>query len=206
MKTRDLAAAIFVVLLLFGTGYWTRGCVDDRGVVSDTTAVVVKPPAPSTTTGTPGTVPPKIVYRDRLVPDSSALWQSAWLQNENARLSEQLDSLMADKDSLRARLDVLLAPHTAVSPFQFSPLLGDQGYLKGTAEQAYIPMKQEFGLKLTPTDLSLPVITNTKHPAWWVKPVVFVGGATTMYFVTEKNSTGALISGGLTLIPIIVEF
>lgn len=202
MNIRNLAAAIVVVLLLFGSGYWTRGCVDQSGVTSDTTAVVVKPPAPQTTTNIPSK--PTIVYRDRLVPDSSALWQSAWLQNENATLNDRVDSLMAEKDSLRARLEVLLSPHVATTPFRFD--LPPTGFLSGVAEQAYSPMSQTFGLELRPTELQVPVITNTKRPAWWVKPAVFVGGAATAYFITEKNSTGALIAGGVTLIPIIVEF
>lgn len=197
---------VSAMLLIFFGGYWVRGWVEHSNITHDTTAVAVKPPDPSTTTNIPGKpVPSKIVYRDRVVLDSTALWESAWLQNENARLTEQLDALMADKDSLRDKLDILLAPHTGTSAFRFD-LLDGKGWLAGNAEQGYAPMSEAFGLKLTPTELYLPQITITKHPAWWVKPATFIGGAATAYFITEKNSTGALIAGGASSILLFVEF
>lgn len=201
-----LASALIIVglVVIFLGGYWTRGALEGRGVTSDTTAVAVKPPPAQVTTNIPAQVAPKIIYRDRVVPDSTALYESAWLQNENATLRDSLDTLMAAKDSLRAKLTVLLAPHVAETTFHFD--LPPTGFLNGTAQQAYAPMSQTFGLNLIPTQLSIPVITNTKKPAWWVKPAVFVGGAATAYFVQKENSTGALIAGGASLFIIIVEF
>jgi hypothetical protein len=69
-------------------------------------------------------------------------------------------------------------------------------------------MGEEFGVKLVPTSLTLPVttITNTRHSAWWVKPVAFLGGAATVYFINEKNSTGALIAGGAATLVIFIDF
>lgn len=199
-----MAVALIALLLGFFAGYGVSGCGKDN-VTSDTTTVSVKPPPAQTTTGIPAKpVPPKIVYKDRLVPDSSALYESAWLQNENAVLKDSLDSLMAQTDGLRARLAVLLAPHTANSKFDFNFASG--GFLRGDAEQAYVPLKEQFGLKLTPTELNIPVITNTKHPAWWVKPALLLGGASTAYFIGEKNSTGALIAGGASSVLLFVEF
>jgi hypothetical protein len=189
------------------------GVLTDRYVISprpkygrDTTYVSLPPPLPTISLGTPGTtVPPRVIYRDREVPDSAVLAQSAWLQSANDAMKSQLDSLMLDRDSLRSKLATLLAPHVAKTPFHFD-LLEGKGYMDGYADQGYTPMSQQFGLVLVPTKLYLPEITLTKLPAWWVKPTLVLGGAATTYFITEHNSTGALISGGITLLPLIVEF
>jgi len=198
-----MAVALIALLLGFFAGYGVNGC-GTPNITSDTTTVSVKPPPAQTTTGIPAKPVTKIVYKDRVVTDSTALWESAWLQNENATLKDSLDALLADTDSLRARLAVLLAPHTATSKFDFNFASG--GFLRGDAEQAYVPLKERFGLKLTPTDLNIPVITNTKHSAWWVKPALLLGGASTAYFIGEKNSTGALIAGGASSVLLFVEF
>lgn len=162
----------------------------------DTTMVQAKPPSAQVTTGINAVIPPPtIVYRDRIRTDSTALWESAWLQNETATLNDKVDTLISQRDSLKQRLDKLLAPHTAVTPFHFT-LLNGTGYLNGTAEQAYLPLKEQFGLSLVPTELYLPQVTITRKSAAWVKPLIFLSGAYAGYEL-DKNHTGTLI--GLTV-------
>lgn len=194
---------IVVFLLGVMTDHYIFSPTPDYG--RDTVRVEIPVPGPSTTLGIPAVIPPKIIYRNRLIADSTALYESAWLQNANSALELQLDSLMRDRDSMRQTLQRLLSPHTARSPFHFD-FADNKGSLSGYADQAYIPMSQEFGLMLVPTELYVPEITITKRPAWWVKPAIFLGGAATTYFITEHNSTGALVAGGITLVPLLVEF
>jgi hypothetical protein len=202
-KNKDLLIGIGMIVLIFCVGFWSGKHEALKGARIDTTYVNVAPPPAITHIEIPGAVVTKIVYRDRT--DSTAIYESAWLQNENATLHAQLDTLLADKDSLKTRLEVLLAPHQAVQSFSFS-LLDGKGHLNGNAALAYVPMKEQFGLTLTPTELYLPEITKTKFPPVWAAPALFAGGGSTAYFIQQKNSTGALISGGASLLLYLLEF
>lgn len=198
-KNKDVLIGVGMFVLIFCVGFYSGKHEALKGARIDTVSVIVKPPAEISYVAIPG----KIVYRDRI--DSTAVYESAWLQNENAALRGQLDTLLANKDSLASRLAVLLAPHQAVQTFSFN-LLDGKGHLNGNAALAYVPMKQQFGLTLTPTELSLPEITKTKFPPAWAAPALFAGGGSTAYFIQQKNSTGALISGGASLILYLLEF
>ena len=202
-KNKELLVGIALILLVFSIGFFSGKHAALAGAKIDTTYVHVTPPPSVSHTGIPGTVVTQIVYRDRI--DSTSYYESAWLQNENFDLHAKVDTLLANKDSLEARLTVLLAPHQAVQSFSFS-LLDGKGHLNGSAALAYVPMKEQFGLTLTPTELYLPEITKTKFPPAWAAPALFAGGGSTAYFIQQKNSTGALISGGASILLYLLEF
>jgi hypothetical protein len=198
-----LLIAMFTAVF-FG-GYYTRGYLDHSNVTSDTTTVVtpVTPPGIIHSGPIAGTVKPDTVFKwkTKAVPDTNAIIQAT------GQLQAEIDSLLAEKDSLKSRLTTLLAPHYGFLPFS-SKFAEGQGTIEGQLGMKYSPIPEEFEAQLQFTNLSYPVttITNTKHSAWWVKPLVFVGGGLTAYYAQDKNVTGALVAGGSSLVLILVEF
>lgn len=170
---------------------------------TDTTAVSIPPPAPFVAANIPAKVTPDTVYRDAK-PDTTMEKVLTGYRSSNNDLKAQIDSLLKDKDSARVTLAKLLAEHSGETPFDLK--LGDTGYVAGTASLKYAPMTEMFGLVLAPSKLYIPQITKTQKQPFWVKPAAVLGGAATAYFITEKNSTGALIAGGVSLATIVFDF
>ena len=193
MNKTPLPVLIFMIAMLvaFAAGTWVgKGIAPSH---TDTTRVFIDVPVPvpveipSSPAQPVGPPSPLVIIE----PDSSLL--------------SRIDSLIADRDSLRGRLQRLLVPQYTIVPFE---LKSESFNVTGKAGLGFWPLDHRFSLKLTPVSSSVmqASIVKTYHPPWWVKPAAALGGAATMYFVQKEDGTAALISGGVTTTLILVEF
>lgn len=197
-----MSGPIVLMLLVFAGGWFAHVhyvstiTADTTHTVTPATPPPVIPPTviPATPTHDPG-----LDTSDTNVPSVDTLY----LYVPDPELLAYVDTLIADRDSLRSRLTVALAYHKARHPFEFKFEQG--GHLQGYSDLGYSPVRETFSISHTPTELYLPMTTITKKEAWWVKPAVFVGGALTAHFLHEKDNAAALITGGVTTTIIILE-
>jgi hypothetical protein len=194
-----LPAILAIVIGLFFSGFFTHKVLSERGQ-RDTTTTIVPIPTPKPVEQSNIPAAPIVDYQQIPVPVPVA---DDMMVVENERLRHLVDTLTMTRVQLGHVIDSLAVARFSVVPFTFNLEPGD---FTGKAGVGYYPMLRQFSLDLIPGSVHIPLKTVTIHPAWWLKPALLIGGASTAYFVQNKNTTGALISGGASTVLLFIDF